>query len=594
MTLDKLRKKYIDFFKSKKHFEIMGKSLVPENDPTVLFNTAGMQPLIPYLLGEAHPSGDMLVNVQKCLRTGDIDEVGDLTHLTFFEMLGNWSLGAYFKEYSVKCSFEFLTSSDYLNIPKDSLYVSVFEGDQEIPRDTETAKVWESLGIPKDRIYYLSKDHNFWGPVGSKGPCGPDTEIYVDTGKVKCSLDCNITCSCGKYFEIWNNVFMQYNKDENGNYMELDRKCVDTGMGLERTIAFLQGKSSVYDTDAFMPIIKRIEFISGKIYGQKEDDDRCIRIISDHIKAACFILADSSVVFPSNLGQGYVLRRLIRRSIRYAKKLGIKSHFLADLVDSVETIYGSFYSELTEKKDFIKKELSTEEEKFFKTLFQGEQEFIKVTRNLSSKTIPGDIAFKLYDTYGFPYEVTEELAFEYGFNVDKLGFNEYFKKHQKISKKGGDKVFKGGLADYTYETTKLHTATHLLHKALQLVLGDHVKQKGSNITAERLRFDFVHSEKMTDDEIKKVEEIVNLQIKNSLSVKKYIMELSEAREKGAMALFGEKYDNLVSVYEIDGFSLEVCGGPHVENTNELGTFKIQKEQSSSSGIRRIKAILIDE
>ncbi|APS98437.1 alanine--tRNA ligase [Borreliella mayonii] len=594
MTLDKLRKKYIDFFKSKKHFEIMGKSLVPENDPTVLFNTAGMQPLIPYLLGEVHPSGNMLVNVQKCLRTGDIDEVGDLSHLTFFEMLGNWSLGAYFKEYSVRCSFEFLTSSDYLNIPKDSLYVSVFEGDQEIPRDIETAEVWESLGIPKDRIYYLSKEHNFWGPVGSKGPCGPDTEIYVDTGKPKCSLDCNITCSCGKYFEIWNNVFMQYNKDENGNYIELDRKCVDTGMGLERTIAFLQGKSSVYDTDAFMPIIKRIEFISGKIYGQKEDDDRYIRIISDHVKAACFILADSSVVFPSNLGQGYVLRRLIRRSIRYAKKLGIKSYFLADIVDSVETIYRSFYNELTEKKDFIKKELSTEEGKFFKTLSQGEQEFIKITRNLPSNTIPGDIAFKLYDTYGFPYEVTEELALEYGFNIDKLGFDEYFKKHQKTSKKGGDKVFKGGLADYTYETTKLHTATHLLHKALQLVLGDHVRQKGSNITAERLRFDFVHSEKMTEDEIKKVEEIVNLQIKKSLSVKKIIMELNEAREKGAMALFGEKYDNLVSVYEIDGFSLEVCGGPHVENTNELGTFKIQKEQSSSSGIRRIKAILIDE
>ncbi|WNY65692.1 alanine--tRNA ligase [Borreliella andersonii] len=594
MTLNKLRKKYIDFFKSKKHFEIMGKSLVPENDPTVLFNTAGMQPLIPYLLGEVHPSGDMLVNVQKCLRTGDIDEVGDLSHLTFFEMLGNWSIGAYFKEHSVKCSFEFLTSSEYLNIPKDSLYVSVFEGDQEIPRDTETAKVWESLGIPKERIYYLSKDHNFWGPVGSKGPCGPDTEIYVDTGKPKCSFDCNITCSCGKYFEIWNNVFMQYNKDENGNYIELNRKCVDTGMGLERTVAFLQGKSSVYDTDAFMPIIKRIEYISGKIYGQKDDDDRCIRIISDHVKAACFILADSSVVFPSNLGQGYVLRRLIRRSIRYAKKLGIKSHFLADLVDSVEAIYRSFYNEITEKKDFIKKELSTEEEKFFKTLSQGEQEFIKITKNLPSKTIPGYIAFKLYDTYGFPYEVTEELAIEYGFNVDKLGFNEHFKKHQKTSKKGGDKVFKGGLADCTYETTKLHTATHLLHKALQLVLGDHVRQKGSNITAERLRFDFVHSEKMTADEIKKVEEIVNLQIKNSLSVKKIIMTLSEAREKGAMALFGEKYDNLVSVYEIDGFSLEVCGGPHVENTNELGTFKIQKEQSSSSGIRRIKAILIDE
>ncbi|WP_445435859.1 alanine--tRNA ligase [Candidatus Borreliella tachyglossi] len=593
MKLDELRKRYIEFFKSKGHCEISGKSLIPDNDSTVLFNTAGMQPLVPYLLGEVHPSGNILVDVQKCLRTGDIDEVGDLRHLTFFEMLGNWSLGGYFKELSVKYSFEFLTSPSYLNISKDRLYVSVFEGEEGIPRDDETASVWKSLGIPSDRIFYLSREHNFWGPVGNVGPCGPDTEIFVDIGREKCSLECDITCSCGKYFEIWNNVFMQYRKDEYGNYKELNRKCVDTGMGIERTITFLQGKSSVYDTDAFKPIIDRIEKIAGKIYGQDLADDRAIRIIADHIKASCFILADNLAVLPSNIGQGYVLRRIIRRAIRYAKKLGIESHFLADLVDSVEEIYKSFYKELTEKKDFIKTELNVEEEKFFKTLRHGEQEFIRLIQKLSSKVIPGEISFKLYDTYGFPYEITEELASEHGFSVDKISFEDHFRKHQEISKKGGDKIFKGGLADSTYETTKLHTATHLLHKALQLVLGEHVRQRGSNITAERLRFDFSHPHKMTEDEIRKVESIVNSQIKSKLSVEKSIMSLDEAMAKGAMALFGERYDDIVSVYEIDGFSIEVCGGPHVRNTSELGTFKIQKEQASSSGIRRIKAILTD-
>lgn len=508
-------------------------------------------------------------------------------------MLGNWSLGAYFKELAVKYSFEFLTSPNYLNISKDKLYVSVFEGDERVSRDIETANVWESLGIPKDRIFYLSGEHNFWGPVGNVGPCGPDTEIFVDTGKEKCSSNCDITCPCGKYFEIWNNVFMQYKRNENGSYEELKRKCVDTGMGIERTITFLQGKSSVYDTDAFRPIIDRIEEVSGKIYGQNLEDDRAIRVIADHIKASCFILADNLAVLPSNVGQGYVLRRIIRRAIRYAKKLGMEFHFLADLVDSVEEIYKSFYKELTEKKDFIKAELSIEEEKFFKTLRHGEQEFIKLMQQLPSKSIPGEISFKLYDTYGFPYEITEELAAEHGFSIDKVDFEKHFKNHQEISKKGSDKVFKGGLADCTYDTTKLHTATHLLHKSLQLVLGDHVRQKGSNITSERLRFDFSHPYKMTDDEIRKVEDIVNLQIKNKLSVTRSVMNLDDALAKGAMALFGEKYEDIVSVYEIDGFSIEVCGGPHVKNTSELGVFKIQKEQSSSSGIRRIRAILID-
>ncbi|UER67413.1 alanine--tRNA ligase [Borrelia sp. BU AG58] len=593
MKLDDLRSKYINFFKARGHVEISGKSLIPENDPTVLFNTAGMQPLVPYLLGEVHPSGDMLVDVQKCLRTGDIDEVGDFSHLTFFEMLGNWSLGSYFKELSVKYSFEFLTSPDYLNISKDRLYVSVFGGDDNIPRDTETAGVWESLGIPVSRIFYLSREHNFWGPVGNVGPCGPDTEIFVDTGIDKCSIDCDITCYCGKYFEIWNNVFMQYRRNEDGCYEELARKCVDTGMGVERTVTFLQGKSSVYDTDAFKAIIEEIEKVSGRVYGQNTADDRAIRIIADHIKASCFILADSFAVLPSNVGQGYVLRRIIRRAVRYAKKIGIESHFLADLVDSVEGIYKSFYKEITEKKDFIKSELGREEGKFFKTLRQGEQEFVKLVQKLPLKEIPGELSFRLYDTYGFPYEITEELASEYGFSVDRAGFEEHFRKHQEVSRKGGDSVFRGGLADSTYETTRLHTATHLLHKALQLVLGEHVRQRGSNITAERLRFDFSHPHKMTDDEIKKVEDMVNLQIRNALSVKKSIMSLNDAMARGAMALFGEKYDDIVSVYEIDGFSIEVCGGPHVRNTSELGTFKIQKEQASSSGIRRIRASLID-
>ena len=593
MKLNDLRKKYIEFFKSKGHYEIAGKSLIPDNDSTVLFNTAGMQPLVPYILGEIHPSGNMLVNVQKCLRTGDIDEVGDFSHLTFFEMLGNWSLGAYFKELSVKYSFEFLTSPNYLNISKDKLYVSVFNGDEYVPRDLETANLWESLGIPKDRIFYLSKESNFWGPVGNVGPCGPDTEIFVDTGKKKCSIKCDITCSCGKYFEIWNNVFMQYKKNEDGSYEELKRKCVDTGMGLERTITFLQGKSSVYETDAFKLIIDKIENISGKIYGQNLADDRAIRVIADHIKASCFILADNFAVLPSNVGQGYVLRRIIRRAIRYAKKLGVDYHFLADLVDSVADIYKSFYKELIEKKDFIKAELNIEEEKFFKTLRYGEQEFVKLIQRLSLKSIPGEISFKLYDTYGFPYEITEELALEYGFSVDKVSFEEHFKKHQEVSKKGSDKIFKGGLADCTYETTRLHTATHLLHKALQLVLGDHVRQKGSNITSERLRFDFSHPHKMTEAEIKKVEDMVNLQIKNKLSVSRSVMSLDDALDKGAMALFGEKYEDIVSVYEIGEFSIEVCGGPHVSNTGELGTFKIKKEQASSSGIRRIRAILIN-
>ncbi|QMU99023.1 alanine--tRNA ligase [Borrelia sp. A-FGy1] len=592
MKLDDLRRKYIEFFESKGHCEISGKSLIPDNDSTVLFNTAGMQPLVSYLLGEMHPLGDMLVDVQKCLRTGDIDKVGDFSHLTFFEMLGNWSLGNYFKELSIKYSFEFLTSSSYLNISKDKLYVSVFEGDENIPKDTETASVWESLGIPCNRIFYLSREHNFWGPVGNVGPCGPDTEIFVDTGIDKCSSKCDITCSCGKYFEIWNNVFIQYRKDENGYYEELSRKCVDTGMGVERTITFLQGKSSVYDTEAFEPIIKKIEQASGRIYGRNLADDRAIRIIADHIKASCFILADSFAVLPSNVGQGYVLRRIIRRAIRYAKKIGIESHFLADLVDSVDGIYKSFYKELTEKKCFIKNELRKEEEKFFKTLRHGEQEFVKLTQKLLSKEIPGEFSFKLYDTYGFPYEITEELASEHGFSVDKIGFEEHFRKHQEISKKGGDKVFKGGLADCTYETIKLHTATHLLHKSLKLVLGEHVRQKGSNITKERLRFDFSHPHRMTDDEIKRVEDIVNLQIKNALSVEKSIMSLDDAIARGAIALFGEKYDDIVSVYEIDGFSIEVCGGPHVKNTSELGTFKIQKEQASSSGVRRIRAVLL--
>ena len=592
ITADQLRKLYIDFFVSKGHKQISGASLIPENDPTVLFTTAGMHPLVPYILGQEHPAGKRLCDYQKCIRTGDIDSVGDPHHLTFFEMLGNWSLGDYFKNEMIGFSFEFLTK--VLGIPVDRLSVTVFEGDSTVPRDEEAAARWKELGIDPSHIYFMPREDNWWGPAGETGPCGPDSEMFFDTGRPACGPDCKPGCKCGKYFEIWNDVFMQYRKEKDGTYHEMDRKCIDTGMGIERTVAVLQGKKSVYETEVFQPIIKKIEELSGKKYGENEEDDISIRIISDHIRTSVFILGDQKGIAPSNVGQGYILRRLIRRAVRHGKKIGIDHSFLPGLSDVVLSLYGEPYPELIEHKDFIREELEKEEEKFSITLTKGEKEFEKMLPNLmkgNSRVISGRLAFKLYDTYGFPIELTKELAAEHEFTVDEKGFEEAFEKHQALSRAGAEKEFKGGLADHSEQTTALHTATHLLHAALRRVLGTHVGQKGSNITAERLRFDFTHPAPMTKEELKEVEDLVNDAIKRDLPVTVETMTLEEARNAGAIAFFDSKYGEKVTVYTIGDFSKEVCGGPHVTHTGDMGHFRILKEQSSSAGIRRIKAVL---
>lgn len=592
MTANELRKAYVDFFVSKDHVQISGASLIPENDPTVLFTTAGMHPLVPYILGAPHPAGSKLVDYQKCIRTGDIDSVGDPHHLTCFEMLGNWSLGAYFKEEMIKYSYEFLTT--VLEIDPENLSVTVFEGDAEVPRDEEAAKVWESLGIDKQRIFFMPREDNWWGPAGTTGPCGPDSEMFIDTGRESCSPDCKPGCKCGKYFEIWNDVFMGYHKMEDGSYQEMERKCIDTGMGIERTIAILQGKKSVYETEVFQPIIKEIELLAGKKYGDDEDVDNSIRIVADHIRTSVFILGDQKGMAPSNVGQGYILRRLIRRAVRHGQKLGINGEFLAKLAGVVVALYEEAYPEMKDRTDFIYTELAKEELKFGETLEKGEREFSKLIPNLmkgNSRTISGRLAFKLYDTYGFPVELTIELAKEHGFDVDKKGFDEAFEKHQEISRAGAEGQFKGGLQDHSEQTTALHTATHLLHEALSRVLGGYVKQLGSNITAERLRFDFNNPSPLTKEQLSEVERIVNEVIGKDLPVVCETMTLEEAHKKGAAAQFESRYGENVTVYTIGDFSSEVCGGPHVKHTGELGHFKIVKEQSSSAGVRRIKAIL---
>ncbi len=594
ITYKELREKYIAFFKSKNHIEISGKSLIPENDPTVLFTTAGMHPLAPYLLAGEHPQGSRLTDYQKCIRTGDIDEVGDASHLTFFEMLGNWSIGDYFKNDSIRWSFEFLTSPEYLGIPVDKLSVTVFAGDETAPRDEESANIWKGLGIPESRIHFLPREDNWWGPAGETGPCGPDTEIFVDTGKPACGADCKPGCHCGKYFEVWNNVFMQYEKTKDGKFVPLAKKCVDTGMGVERTVAMLNGFESVYNIDIFQEILKTISEKSGVAYGASESTDTSMRIIADHVRASCFILADAKAVLPSNLGAGYVLRRLIRRAIRHMRKLNMADSALLDVAETIIKQNRELYPELTEKRDLILKELAAEETRFSEALKKGEQEYEKLLPNLlknPNKTIPGRVAFRLYDTYGFPYELTAELAAESGLSVDKEGFDEAFKKHQELSRAGSEQIFKGGLADHSEQTTAYHTATHLLHQALCTVLGNHVEQRGSNLTAERLRFDFTHPAPLTEDEKKRVEQLVNEQIQADLPVTVTTMPLEEAKKAGAKALFGEKYEDVVKVYRIGDFSMEVCGGPHVERTGTMGYFKIVKEQSSSAGIRRIRAVL---
>ncbi len=587
-----LRKMWLDFYRSKGHAIIASASLIPENDPTVLFTTAGMHPLVPYLLGAEHPAGKRLADVQKCVRTGDIDEVGDSSHLTFFEMLGNWSLGDYFKQEQIRWSYEFLTSPSYLGLNPDDLAVSVFAGDEDCPRDEESARLWEECGIKKERIFYLPKENNWWGPAGMTGPCGPDTEMFIDTGKEPCGESCTPACDCGKYLEIWNDVFMQYNKTKDGKFEPLARKNVDTGMGLERTLCILQGKKSVYDTDLFIPIIKKVEELTGVEYGKDETSDRAIRIISDHVRTSVFMIGDEKGITPSNVDQGYILRRLIRRAIRFYKMLKEGESNLAPIAQVVIDLYKDVYPELTANGSKIIDELNIEQERFEKTITSGIREFEKVAHYLVGDTLSGKACFKLYDTYGFPIEMTVELAKERGLKVNLEDFEKAFREHQQKSQAGAEQKFKGGLADNTEKTARLHTATHLMHRALKVVLNDeNANQKGSNITEERLRFDFTFPRPMTAEEIAEVERLVNEAIKADVEITCEEMTVDEAKEQGAIGLFAAKYGEKVKVYTMGTYSKEICGGPHAARTGELGKFRIVKEQSSSAGVRRIKAVL---
>ena len=580
MKAIEIRNKYLNFFKKHGHVVIPSAPLIPENDPSVLFTTAGMQPLVPYLLGEKHPEGTRLTDYQKCVRTNDIDEVGDNRHLTYFEMLGNWSLGDYFKEESIAMSFEFLTKE--LGIPVEKLSVTCFAGDEDCPRDEVAANAWKKAGIPEDHIYYYGKDDNWW-IAGEEGPCGPDTEMFYDTGKPACSPDCQPSCDCGKYVEIWNNVFMEYFKDKNG-YRKLDQKNVDTGLGLERMTMLLQGKETPFDTELFSPVMEKLQEL------QKVDNIESRRIVAEHLRSSMMIIADGGR--PSNLDRGYVLRRLIRRMIRHMNKLQINLEELKTLIDINVKNLGEMYPELVKNEELIKNVMIEEKNKFVKTLEKGEREFEKeIAKLTNTKTIPGNVVFKLYDTYGFPPEVTKELAEENGYEIDQKEFNELFKKHQEKSRAGSEQKFKGGLAEQTEETIAYHTATHLLNAAIKQVIGKDAHQRGSNITVDRMRFDFNCDHKLTPEEKQKIEDLVNEWIKEGLPVTKEEMKKEDAIKSGAECMFIEKYPDIVTVYTIGDVSKELCGGPHVKNTSELGTFKIKKEESSSSGVRRIKAIL---
>lgn len=583
MKAIEIRNKYLNYFKNKGHKVIPSAPLIPENDPSVLFTTAGMQPLVPYLLGEKHPEGTKLTDYQKCVRTNDIEEVGDNRHLTYFEMLGNWSLGDYFKEESIAMSYEFLTKE--LGIPSEKLSVTVFKGDEDCPRDEVAANAWKKAGILEDHIYYYGKSDNWW-IAGEEGPCGPDTEMFYDTGKPACSDNCGPSCDCGKYVEIWNNVFMEYFKDKNG-YSKLKQKNVDTGLGLERMAMLLQGKETPFDTELFAPVMKKLEEL------QKVDSIESRRIVAEHLRSSMMIISDGGR--PSNLDRGYVLRRLIRRMIRHMNKLQIDLNELSTLVDINVKTLNEMYPELEKNKETIKSVIIEEKDKFVKTLLNGEREFQKEINKLNgSKLISGQVVFKLYDTYGFPPEVTKELAKENGYEVDLKEFEELFKKHQEKSRAGSEAKFKGGLAEQTEETIKYHTATHLLNAALKQVIGKDAHQRGSNITVDRMRFDFNCDHKLTDEEKKQVEDLVNQWIKAGLDVTKEEMKKEDAIKSGAECMFIEKYPDIVTVYTIGDVSKELCGGPHVKNTSELGIFKIKKEESSSSGVRRIKAILIEK
>ena len=583
MKAIEIRNKYLNFFKEHGHAVIPSASLIPENDPSVLFTTAGMQPLVPYLLGEKHPSGTRLTDYQKCLRTNDIEEVGDNRHLTYFEMLGNWSLGDYFKEESIQMSFDFLTKE--LQIPVEKLSVTVFAGDDDCPRDELAAECWKKAGILDGHIYYYGKDDNWW-IAGEEGPCGPDTEMFYDTGKPACGPDCQPSCDCGKYVEIWNNVFMEYFKSKDGKYSKLAQRNVDTGLGLERMTMLLQGKETPFDTELFKPVMDKLSEL------QKVDNIESRRIIAEHLRSSMMVISDGGR--PSNVDRGYILRRLIRRMVRHMNKLQINLDEISTLIDINVKNLKEMYPDLAKNQELIKNVIIEEKNKFVKTLAHGEKEFEKEMNKAKEQgktKIDGKVVFKLYDTYGFPPEVTNELAQENNMTVDMKEFDELFKAHQEKSRMGSEQKFKGGLAEQNDTTIAYHTATHLLNAALKVVLGPETHQRGSNITIDRMRFDFNCDHKMTDEEKKQTEDLVNKWIQDAIPVTVEEMKKEDAVKSGAECMFIEKYPDVVTVYTIGDVSKELCGGPHVKNTSELGKFKIKKEEASSAGVRRIKAIL---
>lgn len=587
LTTHELKKLWLDFWTSKGYKTIPSASVVPENDATVLFTTAGMHPLVPYLLGEKHPMGDKLCDFQACIRTNDIEDVGDPSHCTFFEMLGNWTLGTCDKREMIKSSFAFLTEK--LGIPKERLAASVFAGDENAPRDTEAHDAWIEAGLDESQVFYLPKENNWWALGGGTGPCGPDSEMFFDTGKEKCGDDCSPACDCGKYLEIWNDVFMQYHVKEAGAPVEkLARPNIDTGMGLERTVCVLNGVESVYDTGIFKDVIEYLAKFASASY-EGENVKKSYRVICDHIRASVFIL--SSGIVPAPVGQGYVLRRLIRRSVNHARKIDIQKEQILEVAKIYIKEYEGYYPEIKEKQETILKELEGEIEKFSKTIQLGQKEFEKVAFYSKDKTINGKTAFRLYDTFGFPLELTIEMAKEIGYNVDEEGYHKAFHDHQEKSRTAAAGTFKGGLSDTSDNTARLHTATHLLLAGLQTLFDENIIQKGSNITPERLRFDFNFPRKMLPEELKQLEDFVNNAIKQEVDVVCEEMTLDEARNSGAKGIFANKYGEKVKVYTIGNISKEICGGPHANNTRDLKSFKIIKEESSSSGIRRIKAII---
>ncbi|MDE7330143.1 MAG: alanine--tRNA ligase [Clostridia bacterium] len=596
MTSETLRNLYLKFFESKGHKIIPSASLIPENDPTVLFTTAGMHPLVPYLLGEKHPEGTRLTDVQKCVRTGDIDEVGDSSHCTFFEMLGNWSLGDYFKEQMIPWSFEFLTSPEYLGIPVEDIAVTCFAGDKDCPKDEESANLWIKCGILPQNVYFLPKSGNWWGPAGTTGPCGPDTEMHIIRNHKEAdklgAYDFDNAPS-GTFLEVWNDVFMQYNKNAEGKYEPLKQKNVDTGMGLERTLCILGGKQSVYETDIFENAIKKIEELTGRKYSEGGDVTRAFRVVLDHVRTATFMLGDVKGIVPSNNDQGYILRRIIRRAVRFGRNIGLPQGSLKEVSKTFVDKYAEVYPELVKNSTRVFEELEKEENKFSKTLQQGIKEFEKAVASLPvGGIIDGVTAFHLYDTYGFPVEITGEMAREKGLTVDVKGYEAAYGEHQAKSRAGSEQKFACGLADHKEQTTNLHTATHLLHAALKKVCSPDIEQRGSNITEERLRFDFNFARKLTPEEVAEVEKLVNGQIALDIPVVMKEMTLDEAKAQGFTGLFESKYGERVKTYSIGEFSKEICGGPHAEHTGLLGTFKIAKQENVSAGVKRIKAVLL--